>query len=92
MLVTGDRELFLCSSCDVDYFYALSPDDKVDRLIQAMKMAQEKNISLGYALNVLNGRYSLQEARRRQRLKDRERSGKSVDIFVVGRRMPGGYR
>ena len=93
MIPTGDSTCFLCSYCD-RYFFAdlFTAEAKLDRLIAAMKIAQEKGIALGYALNVVCGRYSLREAKKRSRLKDREKEGKTVDIFVIGKRMPGGYR
>ena len=93
MISSNDKPCYLCSYCD-DYFFGdlTSAEAKLDRLIEAMKIAQEKYIDLGFALNVARGRYSLREAKRRHNLKHRELSGKSVDIFAVGKRMPGGYR
>lgn len=90
---TQDKPCFLCFYCD-NYFFddLLSPEAKLERLISGMKISQENRIELGFALNVARGRYSLREAKKRHALKHRENSGKSVDIFVVGRRLPGGYR
>lgn len=56
-----------------------------------MLFAQKNDISIGLALNVKNGKYNLAEAKRRQYLKNREKNGKSVDIYTVGIRMPGGF-
>lgn len=92
-IATQDNPCFLCSSCD-NYFFddLLSLEAKLERLISGMKMAQEKQIGLGFALNVVKGRYSLRQAQKRHALKQREKEGKSVDIFTVGKRMPGGYK
>lgn len=89
----GKEELYLCPDCDERFFSDLYTDEeKIDRLIVGLTISQANNMGIGLALNVARKRYSLEEARRRQWLKDRERSGKSVDVFTVGRRLPGGYK
>ena len=88
-----DMKIFcLCKNCDSNFFYGLSPDEKKDRLEYAINISNENKINYGLALNVAMGKYILAEALKRQKLKNRERSGKSVDIFDVGRRRPGGYK
>ena len=92
-LTTAGKGCYLCSYCDSYFFDDLfSVEAKLDRLVDGMRLAQEKRIDIGFALNVLKGRYSLSEAKKRHALKHRELTGKSVDIFTVGKRMPGGYR
>ena len=91
-LSLNEPQIFVCRDCVQQFFGEFQPDsEKVQTLLDAMLLAQENSLSLGLALNVINARYSLEEAKRRQHLKNRERSGKSVDIYTVGKRMPGGF-
>jgi hypothetical protein len=46
---------------------------------------------LPYALNVVVGRYSIKEAKRRYKIKKREKVGKSVDVFDLEKILPGGF-
>lgn len=90
---TGEKTFMLCDKCNEIFFMDLtSSEDKMQRLTDAREICRQESISVGFALNIIKGRYSLQEAKRRYGLKKREESGKSVDFYSVGKRMPGGYR
>ena len=60
-------------------------------LIKALKVSEEEKLYLPYALNALRGRYTLQEARRRTRLREREQLGKTADLYNLGQRVPGSF-
>ena len=73
----------VCVACDHRFFSDLHNDkDKIDRLVKAMLLSQKSKISIGKALNVLRGKYSLQEAKERE---------KDLDIFIGRRRRPGSF-
>lgn len=90
-LTVNGKKYSLCSQCDDNFFRGQSQDEKEYRLGKAIQIARDNGINWGLALNVAIGKYTLQEAKRRQYLKDREKAGKSADIWVVARRRPGGY-
>ena len=90
-LVVKGKKYSLCSQCDNRFFLNQSQDEKEYRLGKAIHIARDNGINWGLALNVTIGKYTLQEAKRRQCLKNREKVGKSADIWVVARRRPGGY-
>ena len=52
---------------------------------------KKEYIDFGFAYNVYTKRYSLDEAKRRQYLKNRQQSGKSMDMFDVARRRSRSY-
>ena len=83
--------LYICERCDVNFFNDLFDYAKVERLREALIIAQTEKVSLGLALNVVRGRYDIKEAKRKQKLKERERLGKSVDMFVSMVRRPGSF-
>ncbi len=60
--------------------------------IEAMTLAQNENLTIGIALNVVRKRYSIHEAKQRMRLKRRVKQGKSVDVYNLGRRLHGSYK
>ena len=92
ILASENAKVYLCRDCSSHFFPDfLSKNEKFQLLFDAMLLAQKNNISTGLALNVKNGKYSLKEAKRRQYLKNREKAGKSVDIYSIGIRMPGGF-
>lgn len=92
-LSRGNEIMMLCKECNKHFFFDLrSNETKKDRLIEAKNLCREEGLTKGFALNVIIGRYTLQEAKRRCRLKERERSGKSVDFYALGWRRPGCYR
>lgn len=83
--------LYLCERCDVNFFNDLFDYAKIERLREALIIAQTEKVSLGLALNVVRGRYDVKEAKRKQKLKERERLGKSVDMFVSMVRRSGSF-
>jgi hypothetical protein len=85
-------EYNICHECKDSYFKKLRQSDMiVDEIKAATVIAHNENIPIVYALNVSIGRYSIAEAKRRIKLKQREKRGKSVDLYDLGRRQPGSY-
>lgn len=69
------------------YFPELS--DRQKKLVR--KLIKEHNIDYGFAVNVCIGKYSIEIAKQKQRLKNRGMRGLSNDIFDVCRRWGGSY-
>ena len=82
---------FVCRECDRFFFKGLYDFEKGTILIKALKVSEEEKLYLPYALNALRGRYTLQEARRRTRLREREQLGKTADLYNLGQRVPGSF-
>ena len=66
---------------------------KLERDQQAAihRIMEKEKLDFGFARNVYFNKYSIEVAKERQRLKDRENSGKSVDIYCTGRRRSGSF-
>lgn len=89
MILSGGSTCFLCRYCDSQYFEDLASEDaKLDRLIYALKISQEKHLKIHYALNVARGVYGLREAKKHQNKKSMK-TGRAADIFFARRRRPG---
>ena len=92
MIQAGGSTCFLCQFCDKKYFDDLElADDKLDRLIAALKISQEKSLTMHYALNIARGLYGVREARKKQNKRTLKR-GKAGDIFTARRRRPGCFK
>ena len=70
-----------------DFWGELSYEDKQYIHI----LMREYKLDFGFAANVYKKRYSLEEAQRRQRLKNREKAGRSVDAYDCGKRLSGSF-
>jgi hypothetical protein len=82
---------FVCRECDRFFLKGLYGFEKGLVLIKALKVSEEEKLYLPYALNAIRNRYTLQEARRRTRLREREQLGKTTDLYNLGQRMPGSF-
>ena len=82
---------FVCRECDRFLLKGLYDFEKGTVLIKALKVSEEEKLYLPYALNAIRGKYTLQEARRRTRLREQEQLGKTADVYNLGRRMPGSF-
>ena len=82
---------FVCRECDRLFLQGLYDFEKGAVLIKALKVSEEEKLYLPYALNAIRNRYTLQEARRRTRLRKREQRGKTADLYDLGQRMPGSF-
>lgn len=83
---------FFCRKCNKFFFKGLYYFEKGPILIKALKVSSEENIYIPYALNAIRGRYTLKEAKKRTRLREREQQGKSTDLYNLGKRTPGSFR
>lgn len=83
----------VCSYCNGKVLGRLYVYEKWFVLNQALPLFEkEKNIHRPFLINVVRGKYTLQEARRRTNEKNRKLEGRSQDIFDVGRRVGGSFR
>jgi len=88
----GDKEYAICRTCNEYLLNGLYDFEKERILRSALELSEKDNILIPYAINVVRGKYSCREAKRRTRLKKMENSGKSTDIYSMGRRSPGSFR
>lgn len=89
-LYSGKNTIYLCNDCNIAFFEIEEEiSSKYDKILNTMKIAHENKINIGLALNVINQKYDLKEAKKRQYVKNREKEGKTVDIFAMGHRLPG---
>ena len=89
----GDVSKYMvCSECDQQFLSDLSESDKCQVIQQAFKLSIEHKLYLPYAINTIYRRYSVKEARHRTLLREREKSGKSVDIYSMAHRVKGNFR
>jgi len=83
----------ICENCQNKYtkesFFPKFSREEKEKIYAIMK---KEKLDFGFACNVFLGRYSLEIAKQRQRLKERKRNGKSVDIFSVARRRSGSFK
>lgn len=88
-----DNQLFeVCYSC-IDFLLKDKYDYEISLIVEkAINIARDNDVKMSYAINSAMGRYTIQEAKRRTKLRRREMSGKSTDIFDNGRRLPGNFR
>jgi len=91
--LTIDAQLYeVCYSC-IDFLLKDKYEHEISIIIEkAINISKENDIKMSYAINSAMGRYTIQEAKRRTKLRRREISGKSNDIFDNGRRLPGNFR
>lgn len=91
--LTIDNQLYdICYSC-IDFLLKDKYDYEISIILEkAINILNENDINISYAINSAMGRYTIQEAKRRTKLRRREISGKSNDIFDNGRRLPGNFR
>lgn len=68
-----------------DFWGELSREDR--KCIR--DIMREHKLDFGFAANVYKKRYSIDEAKRRQYLKNKEKKGQSVDLYACGRRLGG---
>ena len=87
----GGQQYWVCSECDSLLLRGLWREDKGVILAKALQLAHEDKIHPPYAINAVRGRYTVREAKRRTRLRERELRGQSVDMFDLGHRMPGDF-
>jgi hypothetical protein len=58
---------------------------------RGLAIARDHKLFVPHAINVAKGRYSIDEAKRRGRLRRKVQEGKSVDAFSIGKRLPGSF-
>ena len=95
VLVKNDSDIKLppysvCSQC-YEYFLRDKYIDKYATIEKALKLSSETGISMPYAVNVALNKYTLKEAKRRDKLKKMEKDGRSVDMFDIRRRVSGSF-
>lgn len=62
-----------------------------DVVYEALVLTKTYDLFFPYALNAAAGHYTLTEAKRRNRLRKRELSGRSSDAYSLGRRLSGSF-
>lgn len=87
----GQKQYWVCADCDSLLLHGLWHEEKGAIVAKALQLAHESKIHPPYAINVVRGRYTVREAKRRTRLRERERRGQSVDMYDLGHRMPGDF-
>ena len=87
---TASSTFWVCNQCNI-YFLQKKYIDKISTLENAFELSEKENISIPYAINVVLGKYSIREAKRRFKLKKKEKEGKSVDVFDLGKIVPGNF-
>jgi hypothetical protein len=79
-----------CKQCH-KYFLQDKYIDTYMAIKKAHDLSSEANISTIYAINVVLNKYTLKEAKRKNRLKKMEAEGRSVDMFDIGSRVDGSF-
>lgn len=83
---------FICHRCNYQMFNGHSGDEIAVVVGKAFELTIRNKLLIAYAINHVLGRYTLEEAKRRTKLKLIEREGGSTDIFDKGSRIPGSFR
>lgn len=84
-------ECFLCRECLNSHFKLLMDYQIPEAVNQALTLAKIHSLYFPYALNAAAGRYTLTEAKRRNRLRRRELNGHSSDAYNLGRLLSGSF-
>ncbi|MFO1430208.1 MAG: hypothetical protein U1F76_08720 [Candidatus Competibacteraceae bacterium] len=81
----------VCDRCNKHLLSGLYGFEKGYVIRQALKLSVDENLYVPFAVNTVHGKYTLQEAKRRTRLRKQERLGKTMDMYVVGHRVSGSF-
>ncbi len=82
----------ICNKCEKSHLLANRYDYEIVRaVIQGVEIAKNNKIYLPYAVNVAFNKYSLEEAKRKNKLRNSEINGNSIDVFRIGNRQQGSF-
>lgn len=83
---------FICPVCNYNIFNGYTEYESATVVVKASELKVKHNLLIAYAINHVLGRYTLEEAIRRTKLKLKEGEGGSTDMFDKGTRIPGNFR
>lgn len=84
-------DLEVCGGCNRMFFRERLREEIPIILEKASEIARTNSLTLGYAINVAKGKYSLEFAKRQAKLKEQEERGYGDSLSKRGSRAPGSF-
>lgn len=91
-IASNGLSYFICPSCNNNIFNGYTEYETATVVANASELKVKYNLLIAYAINHVLGRYTLEEAVRRTKLKLKEREGGRTDMFDKGTRISGNFR
>lgn len=87
-----NKKIYLCNKCRYEYFTHISENERFQYACHVINFSKEHQINHRDAIRVLQNKLGLTYAKRNKILLNRERNGKSNDIFYIAKRVSGSFK